>query len=49
MARVIKHRRRDFQILWVVLIAAVCWGFVWQHEAVGIWLHRVWINRSRLF
>jgi hypothetical protein len=40
-------KRRDFQILWVVAIAAVCWGALWEHEAVSTWVLHAWRNRPR--
>jgi hypothetical protein len=40
-------KRRDFQILWVVVIAAVCWGALWEHEALSAWVLHAWRNRPR--
>jgi hypothetical protein len=40
-------KRRDFQILWVVLIAAACWGALWEHEPLSIWVRHAWSNRPR--
>ena len=28
----------DKQILWVVLIAGIFWGGIWQHEMLVTWL-----------
>jgi len=30
-------------------VAAIGWGILWQHELVGTWVHKLWINRSKLF
>jgi len=40
-------KNRDFQILWVVLIAAICWGALWEHEAVSVWFVHAWKNLPR--
>jgi hypothetical protein len=32
--------RTDFEILWIVLAAAVCWLALWKHELVGTWIHK---------
>jgi len=36
-------RRRDLDIVWVVLLAAACWGALWEHEPISAW-KRSWIN-----
>jgi hypothetical protein len=38
-------KRRDFQILWVLLIAAICWGALWEHEPLSVSAVHAWRNR----
>jgi hypothetical protein len=33
------RRRRDLQILWVLVFAAVYWLAFWNHDTVAQWLH----------
>ncbi len=40
-------KRRDWDILWVVLIAALCWGALWEHEPLSVWVSHAWRNRPR--
>jgi hypothetical protein len=41
--------RLDWWLLafWVVVIAAICWGALWEHEAVSTWVVHAWRNRPR--
>jgi hypothetical protein len=34
------RRLRDTQLFWVVVLAAVFWGAIWQHEKVAEWYHK---------
>jgi hypothetical protein len=42
-----KGSRRDWDILWVVILAAACWGALWEHEEITKWAHKVWIQNKR--
>jgi hypothetical protein len=37
-------KKRDFGILWVVVVAAIFWVSVWQHEVIVAWMHKVWVS-----
>jgi hypothetical protein len=45
--RIRKARHRDWDILWVVLLAAACWGALWEHEPITNWVHKVWVQSKR--
>ena len=47
MAR--QYQRHDWEIFWVLVVAAIGWGVLWQHELVSTWVHKLWISRSKLF
>jgi len=44
-----QYQRRQWEIIWVLVVAAIGWGLVWQHEMVSTWVHKIWISRSKLF
>jgi hypothetical protein len=35
---------RDFGIAWMVLLAAIFWISVWNHQAILNWMGTVWMN-----
>ena len=41
--------RSDWDILWVILLAAVCWIVFWYHAAVGTWIQKAWMHKSLIF
>jgi len=40
-------KRKDWDILWVLLFAALCWGALWEHDPVAAWVSQAWRNRPR--
>jgi hypothetical protein len=37
--------RRDWDILWIVVLSVAFWGAVWEHEPITRWIH--WFIASR--
>ncbi len=42
-------RFKDFEVIGTVLFAAAFWFFIWKHEELGVWAHKVWISLPRAF
>jgi hypothetical protein len=41
--------RTDWDIAWILLLAAVCGTAIWKHQELTTWLSSAWTHRFWLF
>jgi len=41
--------QHDWDILWVLLLAAACWFALWNHKDIGAWIDMAWAYKSLLY
>ena len=35
-------KRQDWDIMWILLMAGVCWFALWRHDLVSTWVKKAW-------